>query len=353
MQATAQPVQTRVIEPAVVHTIDSQNPTEIRYGWCPYGDINLMNGDGTINLYVQPTEIENGTGGVIPNPYFRMLPKGQLIPFPTFNAEEPSLSPDFIDSNGRAVMTVSRRAISALEAATSVLRGYGSWGFTIIASLQGVDQDTAFRIFTVIQPLEYPIGQIQNELAFGARERIDATEPITFDSLPGYTVEPLRSDYERSLAYKVVSEMEAGAQIAFDLASEQLSETEQSMTQRHSGGMGKSGPDPLDRRLSAELDRELPKLIGTTNRQADLESKIDLLVSHAASQAQKDEIAQLKAELAAAKSGVSATTMQADAPPPVIASICGYVKDNGQPCGASTRNNELCRWHKEATAIAA
>lgn len=294
---TAQPVQTRTVQPAVERDFASQRPTETRYGWCPFGDINLANADGTINLYVQPHEIDAG-GGNEPNPYHRMLPKGQLIPFPTFPALEQKPSDDMRDSNGRALLVDSVRTITAKEAAEAVLERYSGWGFTVFQSLQGVDQDTAFRIFMVVQPLDYPMSQLVNELSFGARERIDATEPITFTGIEGYSVEPLRSNLERTIALKLAEEMEAGAQIAFDLATETLNTTETSMTTRFAGGQGKTGPDALDRRLSSELDRELPKMVGNAQPNAALEQKVDMLVGHAANQQAKDRIRELEEELA-------------------------------------------------------
>lgn len=304
MHSAAQPVQTNRVQPATERDTANLRPTEMRYGWCPYGDINLIGPDGTINLHVQPTEIDQG-GGTVPNDYHRMLPKGQLIPFPTFNARELMPSADQTDSQGRAVLETGFRTITALDAAVGVLNRYAGWGFTILDSLQGLDQDTAFRIFLVVQPLGYPLGSLVNELSFGARDRIDATEPLTFPDFPDYEVEPLRSELERDIALKLAEEMEAGAQTAFDFATETLDATETSMTTRFAGGQGKTGPDALDRRLSTELGRELPKLIGKdapTSNTAALEEKVDLLVDHAQSQKLKDENAELKAKLAAMES---------------------------------------------------
>jgi hypothetical protein len=301
---TAQPVQRQTVQPAVERDTASQRPTEQRYGWCPYGNIDLRNPDGTINLYVQPHEVDAG-GGNVPNPYHFTLPKNQLIPFPTFPALEQRPSDDLKDSNGRALLVDSVRTITAKEAAEGVLQRYSGWGFTILNSLQGVDQDTAFRIFSVVQPLDYPLSQLVNELSFGARERIDATEPITFAGIEGYSVEPLRSDLERDIAEKLASEMENGAQIAFDLATETLDSTETSMTTRFAGGQGKTGGDPLDRRLSRELERDLPRMVGTAKPVVDnsvLEKKVDLLVDHAANQQAKDRIRELEEENARLRS---------------------------------------------------
>lgn len=331
----ARPIERRPIQPAETQETASLKPTEIRYGWCPYGDINLTNADGTINLYVQPHEISDGAANVA-NPYHRTLPKGQLIPFPTFNALEQMPSPNLTDKNGRAVLVDGVRTITALDAAVSVLSRYSSWGFSILNSLQGIDQDTAFRIFQVVHPLEYPMGQLVNEMSFGARERIDATEPITFAGIAGYSVEPLRSELERTIAERLAAEMETGAQIAFDLATETLNTTETDMTTRFAGGHGKTGPDPLDRRLSQELGRDLPKLVGKTDAQADIQtigSKVDMLVDHAASQAMKDKMKELEAENERLKGTLKAPT-------------CGHIKENGEPCGIKTDGSK-CGIHAD------
>jgi hypothetical protein len=245
---TAQPVQRQTVQPAIERDTASQRPTEQRYGWCPYGNIELRNADGTINLYVQPHEVDGGAGNV-PNPYHFSLPKNQLIPFPTFTALEQRPSDDLKDSSGRAMLVDSARTITAKEAAESVLGRYSGWGFTLLNSLQGVDQETAFRIFSVVQPLDYPLSQLVNELSFGASERIDATEPITFAGIEGYSVEPLRSDREREIAGELAAEMETVPRSpSTSQPRRSMDTTETSMTTRFAGGQGKTGPDPLDRR---------------------------------------------------------------------------------------------------------
>jgi hypothetical protein len=301
--ATAKPIQTRAVQPAISRDVYGQRPTETRYGWCPYGNINLRNADGTMNLYVQPHEIEEN-GIVVPNPYHFELPKGQLIPFPTFPVIEQMPSPDLTDSMGRSVLVSSTRTMTALDAAVTVLRRYSMWGFTILNSLQGMDQDIAFRIFAVVHPLEFRMADLENELSFGAEARIDANEPITFANVPNYSVEPLRNEQERDIARKVAEEMLVGAGVAVALATTTLNDTKTSLTTRFAGGQGKTGPDPLDRRLSEELGEELPKLVGTNpNANPELEKKVDYLVTRETSRELQDENARLKAELEALKNG--------------------------------------------------
>ena len=341
---TPKPIQTKTVLPAQDRDISSARPTETRYGWCPYADIQLIGPSGTPTLYVQPHKVDAG-GGSVDNPYHRVLPKNQLIPFPTFAAVENVLSPDLVDSNGRAVSVQGTRTLTALEAATMVLRSYSGWGFVILNSLQGMEQEEAMRIFQVVQPLDYPLGQLENELTFGALERIDANQPLTFPGVDSYVVQPLKTDLERHTARQLAEEMAGGASIAFILASDILNETEASMTQRFAGGQGKAGPDPNDIRLSAELGRELPKLVGKEKEDLGaMKEQMKFLVDREASRLDKERIAELEAKIAAMESG----NVVEEAVP-----ICSGTKTDGTPCKARVKQaGELCVAHQNQ-AIAA
>jgi hypothetical protein len=299
--AERKPIQTVEVQPAIDRDISSARPTETRYGWCPYAPINLVGPSGTPALYVQPHKIDSGSGNM-DNPYHRVLPKNQLIAFPTFAAVENVLSPDLVDSNGRAVSVQGTRTITALEAATMVLRNYSFWGFVILNSLQGKEQSEAMRIFKVVQPFDYNLGELENELTFGALERIEATEPLVFGD---YTVQPLADDAEREVARRLAGELADGASIAYTLATSVLNETESSMTQRFAGGNGKVGPDANDIRLAKELGRELPKLIGKKDELGEIKEQMGFLVSREASRADRERIAELEAKIASMENGTA------------------------------------------------
>lgn len=352
-----QPITNRRVEPAVNRAATDQNPTAMRYCWNPYGPINLMGPDGTCSLYVQPHEIEDGEGGTIPNPYHRVLPKGQLIPFPTFNAVQQMPSPDLVAPDGRPVMVTGITPMSAHAAAVTVLGVYSVWGFTICNSLQGLDQETAFHIFQVVHPFDYPMRDIVTEMAFGALERIDATETITFPAFPGYQIGPLTDRVlqvdangneltERTIATKLASELLAGAEIAVTLAKTTLDSTEADMVKAYAGGKGKVGPDALDQRLSAEMGRDLPKMIGTESKTAELENKIDFLVGREASRADKEEIQRLRDELEAEKKKNAGKGTSAD-DTTGTKTICGFIKADETECQMPTKNGERCGHHKD------
>ncbi len=341
------PVGGLEVEPAVSRDTSDRNPTATRYGWCPFKNINLMGADGTVNYYVQPHEIT--VNGVIEgNPYHRALPKGQLIPFPTFNAIQITLSEDLKDSKGSPLPVSSTRAIPALEAITVVLRDYSMWGFTMIRSLQGVDQDVAQRIFRVVHPFEYRMRDLPYELSVGAEGRINSVGDLRFDigDNEEYVVEALRSESEKMLAREVAAELAAGAELALTLAEATFSETDISIKTRLSGGNGKFGPDPLDKYLADELGKEfvnLATMTGGGGVAPELGQKVDFLVDREVSRGDKERIAELEAQLAAATIGQPEVISQ----PSIEVTFCGRIKRNGEPCKSITKDGAPCFQHEQ------
>lgn len=340
------PMRSMEVQPAQPDHVQGQNPTQTRYGWCPYKDINLTGPSGSPDLYVQPHVIDAGAGAV-PNPYHRVLPKNHLIPFPTFPVIVQTPSDDLRDKNGRAVLIESAITMTALDAAVMVLRGYSFWGFTIARSLQGLDQADAFRIFQVVQPFDYLLAALPFELTDGAADRISATTLIEFEGVDGFSVQPLRSDAEREIATALAAELLVGAEIALTLATGIMDETVVSMTSAHSGGMGKKGPDDLDRYLSRELCRELPQLLNPTQPaavSAELGGKIDFLFDRAVSQEQREEIEKLRAENDLLKRGIG--TPPSPAAETVV--LCRALRADSTPCRNVVKNEgDLCPRHTE------
>jgi hypothetical protein len=109
--------------------------------------------------------------------------------------------------------------------------------------------------------------------------------------------------------------------------------------------MGKSGPDELDKILSAELGRDLPKLIGkgAQDRQPDaaiqrIESKVDRVVEQNEMRELREQNERMQAELAALRAG------QNQVPQDVL--VCGRPKADGAPCQTRTGGGP-CANHKE------
>lgn len=317
--AIAKPIQNHVITPDAPRTQDGVNPNAARYGWCPFKDISLVNSDGTFYYYVQPES----------SPYHRNLPKNQLIPFITFPVT--TFVDDYSVSSTPKNPNPKRADIStktALEAVTEILHAHSVWGYTILNSLEGLEQETASRIFAVVQPFSYPLGEIINQLAFDAMERIESRENLVFpmgEYEAGYIVDALRNDDERIIANKLVGEMLAGAETAIAFANEIFDRTEQSMTTRFAGGKGKTGGDPLDRYLAEELDRDLPRLIGKEKTGGggmeavgEVSKKVDFLVDREIARSQQEEIDKLRREIDEMRSAQTVKPLTAVAEIPEI-----------------------------------
>jgi hypothetical protein len=287
-------IEFQTVRPEVETIAGVDNPTEVRYGWMPFKAVYLYNGDGTVNYYIQPKN----------SPYHREIPKNQLIAFETFNISQrvPDLS---VDAPGVHSYTYETRVKTAFEAATELLRGYSGRGYTVLNSLQGLEQETAFRIFQVVQPLDYKLGEIVSELSF-AEERIVATEPIDLSHKVGeeYLVEPLRNEPERAIARRLASEMLDGAQRAETFANTILDETETTLVATASGRKeGKKSPDPLDRYLEEELGKKLPNMYQREGSAPNMEEKLNFLVERETNRAYAEENERLRRELEEMKAG--------------------------------------------------
>jgi hypothetical protein len=264
-----------------------EDPTVVRYGWTPFKEIYLYNADGTPNYFIQPVN----------SPFHRELPKNQLIAFETFNRTTftPNHSAD--STPGRPVALVSSTVtITAHQAATELLPGYASQGYTMLKSLQGLPQQDAFRIFQIVQPFDYLLYQLVGELEFAASERIKSTEPLVYDG--DYTIQPLRNDGDRAIAERLRLEMFDAADRAFIFGTAIFEETEKQMIARFSGSKeGKSSADPRDRYLAAELNRNIPTITNNDNAyNKDLANKIDFLYDAKKTEVMEEKMTRLEAE---------------------------------------------------------
>lgn len=300
-------------------------PTEVRYGWNPFKDIYLYSGDGTPYYYIQPVN----------SPYHRNIPKNQLIPFETFPKIRWEINNDVQAEPGKpAPRTPVTEVITAHQAATELLRGYAQKGYAMLKSLQGIPQKDAFRIFQIIQPLDYPLYQLVDELKFHAESRINADEPIEIDD--DYILEPLRNNRERDVARNLLAEMVTAADLALDFGTKIFDETEKEMIAAFSGKKGaKSSPDPLDRYLSVELNRELPKLINKTDDISEVKDTVKYLADREVNRETQEENERLKRENAELKAAQ-------------VKPKCNFIKGNSEQCKFDALDGtERCGVHKD------
>ncbi len=287
-----------MVNPRPLAERNDLNPTLTRYGWCPLDDIGLTD-NGNFVHYVQPEG----------SPYHYKLFKGDLIPFPSFGYE--SRKPTNLPAvNGRippCIVEVVNK--TALEAVEEIRSSYESWGFTILNSLTGLEQEDAARIFLLVMPFDWRLSDMETELVF-ADERIDAIEDMNLGTeKEPFFVECLRSSNEQIIAKGLRDEMLEGARVAATVAREVVDKTTEEMVKRHSGGIGgKITPDARDLRYAREIGQVFPKLLGNDRKEPGMDAETRDNINYLASRektkeaqeqlAEKDrEIAELKAML--------------------------------------------------------
>lgn len=246
--------------PKITQAPVQASDTAVHYGYVAFHDISLQGPTG-IEYRVQPDY----------SPYFTKIPARELIPFTNINVYEidSSRAASHQDNRHRQKYTppVAGRQKTARECVEEMVNCYMQWGFVELTPLRGLTEDVAFHIFQVIQPFAYSLRDIENEISFGAVERIAETDifTVTYNGETA-TIEPL-PDHLKAIAEEVRAIMASSASVAVDKATTIFENTELSMTKAFAGGEGKRGADPLDKYLAGELGKELPKLV-TTNSSA-------------------------------------------------------------------------------------
>ena len=218
--------------------------------------------------YVAYQDIQLGGKRVQPegSPYYHVLPCRELLPFT--NIEVGEIDEKLVQRakrpKGQPPVKIVQK--TAYECAQEMEISYADWAFVILHPLTGLDEDSAFRIFQVVQPFAYRLGDIELEVA-QAESRIDADEPytVTYD---GNTValEPLSED-EKEVARKVLNLITPSITHAVNIAQEKWQKTTISMTSRFSGGEGKASGDPLDKKLAKEFGLKLPELLNVREQE--------------------------------------------------------------------------------------
>lgn len=228
----------------------------VHYGYVAFNDINLSGPTG-IEHRVQPDN----------SPYYTKLPSRQLIPFTNLTVTEIDPAAAGARNKGRHQPPVIRKPKSAKECVTEMANCYDDWGFKELTPINGLSEEQAFHIFQVIQPFPYRLKDLDNELSFGALDRIAETETFTVEyDGEKVSLEPLPSEL-KPIAEKTRSIMASSASVAYDRAMNIFEKTTLSMTKAFAGGDGKAGADPLDRYIAAELGRDLPKLVSAGTMQ--------------------------------------------------------------------------------------
>lgn len=251
-------MDTAVIENVVGEVPMIQQQPELRrrgalhYGYCAYKDISLAGSLG-LDHNVQPAH----------SPYYRNLPCRQLLPFTNVKVQEVDELSPLRNAADERILRLIMVEKDAYDCVMEMVSSYESWGFVHLDPLIGIDEQTAGKIFKTIQPFRYKLKYLQDEIDFGAPERIDATEPYEV-SYNDQTImlDPLPSDL-KALARQVRRIISRGVDRAIKEAETVRDNTSQSMTNYFRGGTGKRRSDPHDKYIFDELEDKIPTLLGT------------------------------------------------------------------------------------------
>lgn len=325
--------------PQIDNNPETVSDQETRYGYVAYHDIALGS-----DHKVQPSD----------SPYHKVLPCRELIPFTNIkvgeiNIEKYGEGGTFSKAN---VAPITVRTKSAAECAREMEQSYQEWAFVVLKPLNGFTAEQAFRIFQVIQPFAYKLGDIEDNLA-DAPNRIEAIAPYEVSYL-GETVEmePLTPD-EQAIAHRILPLIQSSAAQAVKIGNEKVDRTIESMTSRFSGGEGKRTADPHDRYLASEFGQELPKLVTSQTQQAQAapvqqfvqtESPEALNLKQRELDLRERELIAKEIEMGIRPRPVAETAPMASAP--TGGRKCVGTKADGERCGAyAVTDSDYCVNH--------
>lgn len=287
----------------------------VHYGYVAFNNIDLSGPTG-IEHRVQPDH----------SPYYTKLPARQLIPFTNLTVTEIDPAAAGARNKGRHQPPVVRKSKSAKECVTEMANCYDDWGFKELTPINGLSEEQAFHIFQVIQPFPYRLKDLDNELSFGAIDRIAETETFTVEyDGEKVSLEPL-PEALKPIAEQTRSIMASSASVAYDRAMNIFEKTTLSMTKAFAGGDGKAGADPLDRYIASELGRELPKLVsaGTMTQNQPTQTVSTISPEMLEIERRKLELMERQIALEEAKLGLSRT---AEAPANASTTVVESVSD--------------------------
>lgn len=250
------------------------NLSAIRYGWCPFKDIDLRG----------PLGLDTQVGHVL-------MERGALIAFT--NVEYQEIDPlDVNTPNGAAPRMMAHEKF-ARACAEEIEASYSGWGFMLLHPLTGLSLEAAFEIFRVVQPFAYLLTDDKGGL--DAQLQVDALERIAgagFDS-----------DTEQR-ASGVLQLMQIGARRAYEKAEGLKDELKKEMAAYVGSKQGKYAPDSLDLHAFALTQEAPPSKIQTlpaNSTDPDIKSLLAALTTKMLSdeQATNDQLGVLLAELQA------------------------------------------------------
>lgn len=249
--------------PRIQQQPDVAHKDAIHYGYCAYKDISLASSNG-LDHKVQPPH----------SPYYRTIPCRSLIPFVSFQINEIDDAAAGVEAFEHKVLPLVWKPKSARESIDEMVYSYGGWGFVTLTPMTGMDEADAELIFNTIQPFKYKLKDLQNEIDFGAVERIANTEPYTVVYNDATVdLQPLPERLKEK-AEEVRNIIAGSVAIAVEEASQIGENTKLSMTSAFSGGAGKRQADPHDRYVFAELGQDIPQLITTNSQPANVTTTV-------------------------------------------------------------------------------
>jgi hypothetical protein len=264
--------------------------TAIHYGYLAFKDVDLSGPLG-MEHHVQPDT----------SPYYRRIPCRELIPFTNIVFSEVDEKAAATTSYASTVLPIVQRQKTARECVDQLVASYEDWGFTHLAPLVGFSEDEAFQIFQTIQPFTYKLGDLLNEVEYGATDRINETAPyVVAYNGQSFTMQPLPESLKEA-ARKVQAIILRSVEVAVDKGADQREKTVQSMTQYFSTGQGKRRADPLDQYIFSEFNEEVPRLMGGKNEKDGTTGVLEKLAEVILGKQKQEEVDKELAELRALK----------------------------------------------------
>lgn len=210
--------------------------SKTHYGWCPYGDIELM---GPMGLERYVAYDANGN-------FATRLLRAQLLVFTNVEIKQlsdkdnniPNGPPPLLED----VVKYAGTCIGELEDA------YGGWGFMRLAPLTGLPPADAFRIMSTVQPYAFDMAELRDELGIEAIKRIAKAKAEDEKFADDW------ADQTRQL-------MQIGAQRAIVLAETNIGELRKDMVAYVATKVGRSYPSPGDIHLFHQLHEPLPSKV--------------------------------------------------------------------------------------------